>query len=300
MGAGIVQFRADQDSIVEQFYGDRFNQRLRRSGGESTSEDNEQLQERAGHGRRLALRGKIRHTAIKDRYRLTLEFLVDITALVMVRVTYYLEVISSWCYWAEPAWNELKDRYAGRVDFDWKIALMDQSGLPVSREQLEWFYRRSGTIVRSPFTLNAGWLEMGTKEYLVPNLVALAAKELGAANDRVRLAIAEAAMRHGRKVHTWEACVDIAVKASDLDARQLLERAQSPSTEEKARSTTKEFHSLQVTQRPTFLIENEIGDRAVLSGTWTAAPLIAVIDSHLADQAAYKSWSVHMGTAPTR
>jgi len=29
----------------------------------------------------------------------------------MVKVTYYLEVISSWCYWAEPAWAELKRRY---------------------------------------------------------------------------------------------------------------------------------------------------------------------------------------------
>ena len=44
----------------------------------------------------------------------------------MVKVTYYLEVISSWCYWAEPAWADLKKRYEGApVRFDWKIALMD-------------------------------------------------------------------------------------------------------------------------------------------------------------------------------
>jgi len=42
----------------------------------------------------------------------------------MVHVTYYLEVISSWCFWAEPAWTELKRRYADRVEFTWKIALM--------------------------------------------------------------------------------------------------------------------------------------------------------------------------------
>ena len=116
----------------------------------------------------------------------------------MVKVTYYLEVISSWCYWAEPAWEELKKRYADApVEFDWKIALMDESGLPVSRAQLEWFYRRSGTIVKSPFVLNSGWLELGVKEFLIPNLVAQAARNLGASDDRVRLAIAEAAMRQG-------------------------------------------------------------------------------------------------------
>jgi len=104
-----------------------------------------------------------------------------------MKVTYYLEVISSWCYWAEPAWAELKRRYAGRVEFGWKLALMDASGLPVSRNQCEWFYRRSGTITRSPVMLNSGWFEPGQKEYLAPNLVAEAAKDFGITDDRARL-----------------------------------------------------------------------------------------------------------------
>ena len=61
-----------------------------------------------------------------------------------LKVTYYLEVVSSWCHWAEPTWVELKQRYAGRAEFHWKLALMDASGLPTSRAQCEWFYRRSG------------------------------------------------------------------------------------------------------------------------------------------------------------
>src|SRR5688572_13885120 len=158
----------------------------------------------------------------------------------MIRVTYYLEVISSWCYWTEPAWAELKQRYAGRAQFEWKIALMDATGLPASRAQLEWFYRRSGTIVRSPFMLNAAWLEEGTTEYLVPNLVAQAAKDLGAADDRVRLAIAHAAMREGKKVHRWEDCVPIAAQAAGLNAEEIKRRAQSPETEQRARATTAE------------------------------------------------------------
>jgi predicted DsbA family dithiol-disulfide isomerase len=218
----------------------------------------------------------------------------------MVKVTYYLEVISSWCYWAEPAWLELQQRYGTKVQFDWKIALMDESGLPVSREQLDWFYRRSGSIVRSPFMLNSGWLELGTKEYLPPNLVTEAAKELGVADDRVRIAIAEAAMRHGKKVHIWDACVEIAAKAGNLDPVALKKTAQDPKIEARARASTAEFYSFQVSQRPTFLLQNDIGDRAILSGTWTAAPLVAVIDSMITDEAAYKSWATHVGTPPTK
>ena len=57
---------------------------------------------------------------------------------------------------------------------------MPAEAYPTSKEQAEWFYRRSGTIVKSPFMLNAGWFEAGRKIYDVPNLVAEAAKDFGA------------------------------------------------------------------------------------------------------------------------
>src|SRR6266705_5324767 len=41
-----------------------------------------------------------------------------------ITVTDYLDVVSSWCFWSEPTWAELKRRYDGRVQFQWKIALM--------------------------------------------------------------------------------------------------------------------------------------------------------------------------------
>src|ERR1700746_3268400 len=84
-----------------------------------------------------------------------------------LRVTYYLDVISSWCFWAEPAWAELKKRYEGRLEFRWKIALLDQTGLPKSRVQEEWSYRRSGIIMRSPFMLSSAWYDEPIRsEYL--------------------------------------------------------------------------------------------------------------------------------------
>src|SRR5436190_12700103 len=122
-----------------------------------------------------------------------------------VKVVYYLDVTSSWGYWAEPAWAELKARYAKHpVEFTWKIALLGDSALPASRAQLEWFYRRSGPIARSPFMLNSGWYDAERKEYLAPNCVPEAARDFGAVDDRARLAIAEAALRDGQKVGEWE------------------------------------------------------------------------------------------------
>lgn len=215
-----------------------------------------------------------------------------------IKITYYLEVISSWCYWAEPAWAELKRRYSQQVEFHWRIALLGADAIPTSITQEEWFYRRSGTIVGSPYMLNTGWTEPGLKEYLAPNCVAEAAKDFGVVDDRVRLALMDAAMRQGQKVADWNVSASVATKAGGLDEKALLSKARSAEIESRVRTSTADFHALQVTQRPTFVLESNIGDRAVFSGFWRLDPLVAAIESMLADAAAYQSWKAHVGDPP--
>src|SRR6266404_7957439 len=138
-----------------------------------------------------------------------------------ITVTDYLEVVSSWCFWSEPTWAELKKRYEGRVAFQWKIALMDPVGLPTSREQEQWFYRRSGMMNKSPFMLNTDWYDASLKEWLAPNSVAEAAKDFGINDDRVRLAISNAALREGKKVKKWGISAEIGAAAAKIDKNKL-------------------------------------------------------------------------------
>jgi predicted DsbA family dithiol-disulfide isomerase len=215
-----------------------------------------------------------------------------------IKVTYYLDVVSSWCLWAEPAWAELKQRYTSApVEFSWAIALLDEAAMSKSRAQADWFYRRSGSVVRSPFMLNSGWLTH-SKEYLPPNCVAEAAKDFGVTDDRVRLAIMEAAMREGQHVGEWSVAVGVAAKAAKLDKKKLLAKAQSSEIEKRVRKTTAEFNALQVTQRPTFVLDSNIGDRAVFSGFWCIEPLVAALESMLADAKAYAAHAAHFGEPP--
>src|SRR5437660_11977333 len=120
-----------------------------------------------------------------------------------ITVTDYLEVVSSWCFWSEATWAELKKRYEGRVKFQWKIALMDPSGLPTSREQEQRFYRRSGVMMHSPFMLNTDWYEPSLPECLAPNCVAEAANDFGFTDHRVRLALAYGALLGVKNIHDW-------------------------------------------------------------------------------------------------
>jgi predicted DsbA family dithiol-disulfide isomerase len=216
-----------------------------------------------------------------------------------ITVTYYLDVISSWCFWAEPAWAELKKRYDGKAEFLWRIALMDKSGLPTSPEQHEWFYRRSGTIMRSPFMLRSDWCDHNQSEYLAPNCVAEAAKDFGVADDRVRLALAYSGLREGKHFEDWKVAAEIAAKVANLDVNELLERARSIVIETRVRAGTADFHLLQVTQRPTFVFDSEIGDRAVFSGFVRFPPLAAALDSMLDDAEAYTSYKAHFGEPPS-
>lgn len=215
-----------------------------------------------------------------------------------LHVIYYLEIVSSWCYWAEPMWAELKRRYEGVASFEWRIALMDPTGLPVSRSQEDWFYRRSGTIVRSPFMLHGGWLEPDLKEYLPANAMAEAGKDFGMTDDRLRLALTEAAVRQGRKVGRWDVSAEVAEAATGISASTLLDGARTAAIEQRVRATTAEFHALQVSQRPTFVIQDAIGDRAVFSGLVQLEPLAATMDAMLRDCAAYASWKAHFGDPP--
>jgi len=217
-----------------------------------------------------------------------------------ITVTDYLDVVSSWCFWSEPTWAELKKRYNGRVEFQWKIALMDPSGLPTSREQEQWFYRRSGMMMYSPFMLNTDWYDPSLPEWLAPNCVAEAAKDFDLTDDSVRLALSHAALREGKKVSDWEIAAEVGAAAGKIDRGKLLERARSPEIEKRVRGSTAEFHALQITQRPAFVIDTEIGDRAVFSGIVKLEPLTATVDSMLHDAAAYAAHKAHFGDPPVK
>jgi predicted DsbA family dithiol-disulfide isomerase len=218
---------------------------------------------------------------------------------VKISVTNYLDVMSSWCFWSEPTWAELKRRYSEKVTFDWKIALMDLEGLPKSRAQEEWFYRRSGLMNRSPFMPRSDCYEPVLPEYLVPNLVAEAARDLGAVDDRVRLALSNAILREGSPaIRELEVAAEIGAKAGGIEKAKLLERARSSEMEKRIRASTAQWHALKGTQRPTFVIDTEIGDRAVFSGVIKLEPIAATLDSMLEDAGFYAAYAAHFGEPP--
>ena len=219
-----------------------------------------------------------------------------------MKITYYLEIMSSWCTWVEPTWAELKHRYAGRVEFDWKIALMKPENFPASRAQCDWFYQRSGgTVMHSPQMLHSGWFELDRRgHYEAPNLVAEAGKDFGFTGDELRLALNNGGLREGRKIGDLAEAVSIAANAGRTDAKALRARAESPEVRARVDASTAEFFAHQLDQRPSFILKDAIGDKAVFSGLVRLEPFVATIDAMLADTAAYAAHGAHYGPPPTK
>lgn len=219
-----------------------------------------------------------------------------------VTVTYYLEILSSWCHWAEPAWTELRQRYAGRVAFEWRIALMRPEDFPASRAQCDWYYQRSGTLMRSPDMLHSGWFEAERRgHYEAPNLVAEAGRDLlGPEDDRIRLALTHAGLREGRTIGDLDTAANIAAAAVGADPARLRQAAESADVRARVDASTAAFLAHQISQRPAFVITDAIGDKAVFSGLVRVAPLAAAIDAMLEDCAGYASFAAHFGPPPAR
>ena len=148
--------------------------------------------------------------------------------------------------------------------------------------------------------LNTDWYDPSLAEWLAPNCTAEAAKDFGFTDDRVRLALSSAALREGKNIATWDVGAEIAAKVTGIDVGKMLERAKSPAVEKRVRASTAEFRALQITQRPAFVIDTEIGDRAVFSGVVKLEPLAATIDSMLDDAAEYAAHKAHFGDPPPR
>jgi predicted DsbA family dithiol-disulfide isomerase len=148
--------------------------------------------------------------------------------------------------------------------------------------------------------LSGAWFHPGWPEYLAPNCVAEAAKDFGITDDRVRLPLAYAGLREGKPFGEWEIAAEIGARAGNVDAKELLERARSAVVETRVRADTADFHLLQVTQRPTFVLDSEIGDRAVFSGFAKLPPLVAALDAMLDDAEAYTAFAAHFGVPPER
>ncbi len=191
-----------------------------------------------------------------------------------MKVTVYLDVLSLWCLYADRSLDALLASHGDQISFAWKISLIRGTGPLGYPPDLEaWYYRRGAALTGE--MLNPNWFEDGSGT-LDANLVAEAARALGATDRTVYRALMDAAMVDGKPVHRLEGAAAVAARASGIDAAAIIEAARRPETKALILDSTDEMLSLGVDQRPVIICENTIPDRAVLSGVWAYEPISAL------------------------
>jgi len=216
-----------------------------------------------------------------------------------MHVEMFLDVLSSWCLLAAPAWTRLRETYEGRVKFAWSIALVDRAeAMGYTPETMDWYYRRTARMTGE--RLNPGWIEGPQTGTLNANLVAAAARTLGVDDDRVWVALASAAMRDGLPMGRLESAAAVAARAGGLDERALAARAREEDVFEYVRDSTDRFRQTGLPQRPSFIVTDDIGDKACFSGIWVHEPLAATLDALLADVDGYRVYMLDAPPEPAR
>jgi len=207
-----------------------------------------------------------------------------------VRVTYYLDVLSQWCWLAERALDQVRAEFGERVSVDWRLACVN-GGAPIgaSKSQYVWYYGRTKAVSGTVF--NPDWMEGPQTGTLAANLAVETARILGASDDRIRRAIARAALFDGKPMGRLDVAEAVASAAADIPVPRFREIMNDPATHRRLDESAAAFAALGVDQRPTFVVENTIGDRAIISGLYAYEPLRASVSAMLHDATIYAEYS---------
>jgi predicted DsbA family dithiol-disulfide isomerase len=209
-----------------------------------------------------------------------------------MKIIFYYDVCSQWSYFADQTLDRLRQKYGEDLNVEWRIAMVkDGEAIGYTPEALGWMYRRSESI--AGIAVTARWIR-GDDRTLYANLAVAAAQRLG---HDVRRQVAEAMLLRGEPLGSQAGAVAavsqlIAVRPPELEATM---RAVEPAV----RQSTQEFRALPVTVVPAFLIRNEIGDTALLSGLYKFDTLDPVVAEMFRAERGYAAFGEANAPVPT-
>jgi predicted DsbA family dithiol-disulfide isomerase len=201
-----------------------------------------------------------------------------------VKATFFIDVLSHWCLAAWPA-VEAAAKAIGRENIDLAFAPIETGLDDVTPEREAWFYRR-GTLAYD-MRLRSDWYEQPGTTTVYANAAVAAAIALGADAFATAPATMRAAMVDGRLLGRRDVAIATVAELTHLSSPELEKVVDSASIAESMREGNDRLRACGCTERPSFLLENAIGDRIVMQGVWQTQPLLAALVSLRHDEDAY-------------
>jgi 2-hydroxychromene-2-carboxylate isomerase len=204
-----------------------------------------------------------------------------------MKVTAFVDVLSHWCLAAWPAIEALSDpmQYGnGRLE----IVLAPANGgapMGVTHAMEVWYYRR-GSLAYGE-NLRADWCEGPHIGTLHANAAVLAAARLGADLKSTVLAVMQGAMREGMPFGRAEEVAAFVARRTKLAPEALQAEMTSAEVAAQLREGNERLHAAGCAERPSFVIENDNGDRVTMQGVWQAAAVLGCVATLRSDEEAY-------------
>jgi predicted DsbA family dithiol-disulfide isomerase len=210
----------------------------------------------------------------------------------MVKCTYFLDVLSQWCFIADRALQKARFSHLGNLEVEYRFVPIASDGpLQVTHDEQLRVYRRSRMI--SGVTTRA-WIEPSSQvRTWEANAATMAAAKLGGDIDVVRARVARAALVDGLPLGRPGQATAFVSGAFGIDEADLRRVMDSAELCEEIRQGERRFADLGLKVRPSFVLSNSIDDHIVLGGQYSFEVLSASIGSLVADEAAYAYFEEH-------
>lgn len=200
--------------------------------------------------------------------------------------TYFLDILSQWCYIADRALRDLRLKYPTlRVSLRF-VPIAFKDALPVTRTEQARVYKRSAMITG---IATVPWIqENETTRTWEANATALAAAQFGLEIDRVRESITRAALLSGEPMGREGAAIALVSSEFGVSEDKLRQAVYGPEVATEMQAFEDEFKALRLSVRPTFVIRNAIEDHVILGGAYRFDLLDACVQSLATDAAGYE------------
>ena len=204
-----------------------------------------------------------------------------------MRITAFVDVLSHWCLAAQPALDALRATLADDVRLDVVLApVAGEASMGFTNAQESWFYTR-GTLAYGT-ELDASWCEGPETTTWHANAAVAAGVSFGSNPIVLGRRFSRAAMVDGLLLARESEAVRAVAKFTGVDEAELLDTMCSDAVVQALHDGNARLKRIGCSERPSWELVNDNGDRAVLQGVWQAEAILPLVRALLDDERAYK------------
>lgn len=201
-----------------------------------------------------------------------------------MRATLFVDVLSHWCLAAMPAVHALAD-LTPNVEIVY-CPVNNGEPMGVSAQAERWFYSRGALAYGR--TMRSDWYESDTTTTWFANAVAYVGGTVTGQPIRAAHSVMSAAMEQGQMLGRANLCYEMMAHHTGRPASEIGRLVGASEVKTALDAGNRRLAEIGSDERPTFVLENDIGNRILLKGMWHKELVVASALALLHDERAYR------------